>query len=58
MFSSLWYSELSASKRNLLLLNKADLLTPAQRAAWSTYLSEYVLLPLFVAVWFDLFLLM
>jgi len=33
--------ELSASKRNLLLLNKADLLTPAQRAAWSTYLSEH-----------------
>lgn len=32
--------ELHPTKRSLLLLNKADLLTPAQRVAWSTHLQS------------------
>ena len=32
--------ETDADKRNMLLLNKADLLTPAERAAWAGYFAR------------------
>nr|KAJ3419472.1 hypothetical protein HK105_006910 [Polyrhizophydium stewartii] len=35
-----YVKEISPAKKNLLLINKADLLTPKQRAAWAEYFDE------------------
>eukprot|EP00842_Homolaphlyctis_polyrhiza_P003527 jgi/Hompol1/4175/HPOL_003550-RA len=35
-----YVTEVSSAKKNLLLINKADLLTPEQRTAWADYFDE------------------
>ena len=36
----MYVKEVSPLKKNLLLINKADLLTAEQRETWSSYLTE------------------